>query len=235
MDEKTTPTGQNPFNLIDQDIANQENTTQNVSTTPTTNDVPVTNNTEVNPAMNTSANNAPKKDLFEEIIRKAAKFFAKIMWQPDPETWAPANSTATDTSNTQQPTTNTENQWNTENTTPQKIDFNSVMSGVTGFMDKVWQSKIVWNVTWFLDKVWDKIEEKTWINLDSPAPAPGTTNTQPVETQAVTTSTEQTTVAPVQPTESAQLVQPVQQPTQPIEPVQQVAPVTTPETPVTQQ
>lgn len=221
MDEKTTPNGQNPFNLIDQDIANQENTTQNVSATPTTSDAPVTNTTESNPVNTgaTNANSVQKKDLFEEVVRKVAKFFAKLLGQPDPETWAPATSTTT-TTNTQQPATNTENQWNTGNTENQKIDFNSVMSGVTGFMDKVWQSKIVWNMTGFLDKVWDKIEEKTGINL-------GTETTAPQETPA--TPAEPTT------TEVAEAPAENPAPTQPAEPAQEQAPTATPETPTTTQ
>lgn len=219
MVEQTSTTGQNPFNLIDQDIANQENTTQNVSTT-TTSDVPATNTTETNPVNtgNTNVDNAPKKDLFEEIIRKAAKLFAKLLWQPDPETWAPANSTTTST--TQQPATNTENQWHTENTAPQKIDFNSVMSGVSWFMEKVSEAKVVSNVTWFLDKVWDKIGEKTGINLS-------TENTAPQETPATPTKSTPTEVAET----------PAENPatTQPAESTQEQTPTATPETPTTTQ
>lgn len=229
MEEQTTSTGQNPFNLIDQDIANQENTTQNVSATPTTNEVPSTNTTESNP-VNTE-NNEQKKDMFEEIVRKVAKFFAKLTWQPDPETGAPANSTTT---NTQQPAANTENQWNTGNTTPQKIDFNSVMSGVTGFMDKVWQSKIVWNMTWFLDKVWDKIEEKTGINLGTTPTAENTENQNTTETPAETVQTESPTVQTETPTAQTETTTPQTVETQ--APVQPEAPTqpTEPQTPVQQ-
>ena len=221
MNEQTT-NWQNPFNLIDQDIAAQESNQVNVSTAvQPANDVASTENTTATNSANneTTAPATPqKKDMIEEIIWKAAKFFAKLTWQPDPETGAPANSSTT---NTQQPATNTENPWNTENTTPQKIDFNSVMSGVTGFMDKVWQSKIVWNMTWFLDKVWDKIEEKTGINLGTTPTTKNTENQNTTETPAETVQTETPTVqaetTTPQAVETQASVQP-ETPTQPAEP-----------------
>ena len=226
MNEQTT-NAQNPFNLIDQDIASQQGIQEDSSTTtqPTNSTMPVENATTTNPVNNepTAKTDSQKKDFFEEIVWKGAKFFAKLMWQPDPETWIPANSPT----KAEQPTTNTENQWNTENTTPQKIDFNSVMSGVTGFMDKIWQSKIVWNMTWLLDKVWDKIEEKTGVNLSTTPTTENTENTKntenqnttetPVETAQTETPTVQTETTTPQPVEAEAPIQP-EAPTQPIEP-----------------
>lgn len=230
MNEQTPTNGQNPFNLIDQDIANQENNQGNVpAAQPTNNVAPAENTATTNTVDNQNTTPAaPKKDLFEEITWKVAKFFAKLMWQPDPETWATTAGT-TATTNAQQPATNTENQWNTENTTPQKIDFNSVMSGVTGFMDKVWQSKIVWDMTWFLDKVWDKIWEKTGINLGT-TPTTGNTENQntaetPVETAQAETPTVQTETATPQPVETQAPVTQAETPAQPAEPVQPQTPV----------
>ena len=81
MNEQTPTNGQNPFNLIDQDIANQENNQGNVPAAQSTNNVaPSENTTPTNTVDNqNTAPAAPKKDLFEEIVWKAAKFFAKLM------------------------------------------------------------------------------------------------------------------------------------------------------------
>ena len=199
---------QNPLNLIDQDIAmennNQSNPTPEVNNTAATS----TQETQSNTTTSTAAapQNGQNQDIFDKLIWKFVSFLAKVSWQPDPQYWTPNTSSTTATTTNQ-----TDNTQAATTPTTDKIDFNSVMSGVSWFMDKVWQSKVVSNMTWFLDKVWDKIEEKTWINLGTQTSAPEATNTQPTEPQAVPTSTEQVAVAPAQPTEPVQPQTPVQQ------------------------
>lgn len=225
MDEKTTTNWQNPFNLIDQDIAIAENTAQNNGTANTVanNNVETTNNaTQTNwweaPATNGNTN-PPKEDIFDKIIWKFVSFLAKVSGQPDPTTWKTATSTPVENNQN-----NETSDQNTTATQPEKIDFNSVMSGVSWFVDKVSQTKVLSNVTGFLDKVWNKIEETTWINLNSTAWNTENTVQNPVQTQTTTQTVEpvqpvQTTQpeTPVQPVESVQTVQPeaVAQPTEP--------------------
>ena len=197
MPEQTTTTGQNPFNLIDQDIAMAENAAENTNTTD--NNVDNTaNNTDGTTQSAQPTQEAPKEDIFDKLIMKFVKFLAKISWQPDPES-GKANTTEKTAKTTQ------DNANATNNSQTWKVDFDSVMSGVSWFMDKVSQAKVVTNVTWFLDKVWNKIEEKTWINLDSIGwkvneSQPNQTEKKEDTTQTENTNTESTANTPETPT-----------------------------------
>ena len=94
------------------------------------------------------------------------KGIAKIAWLPDPETWEPAKATTkvaeTNTPDTNKPTTEAdttleqdiakqENEKKQEEE-KKKFSFDSVMSWVSGVMDKIEK----------------KISEKTWVDFDAP-------------------------------------------------------------------
>lgn len=227
MTEQINTDWKNPFNLIEQDIANEnakvvenktpteDTTVQNESQTTNqtqteqkwlfdrfvdflsslwkNNQTPNNNTTQTETQKTDTQNGNKKTDEPHDITKQIIKFIAKITGQPDPETWTQ-----------QSPTTQTT--WNTETATTtetKKIDFDSVMSSVSWFMDKVWQTKVVSSVTWVLEKIEDKFEETTWINLDPTAKK----EEKPVEnnTQPTTTSVEETkTVSIETPTETKQ-------------------------------
>ena len=109
-------------------------------------------------------NNSQKESWV--FVKKLIKGIAKIAWLPDPETWEPAkttkNTTETNTPDTNKPTTEAdttleqdiakqENEKKQEEE-KKKFSFDSVMSWVSGVMDKIEK----------------KISEKTWVDFDAP-------------------------------------------------------------------
>lgn len=116
----------NPYNLVDQN-----------------------NTTEKND------NSQKESGLF---LKKLIKGIAKIAWLPDPETWEPAKSntpanTTTETKDTtlEQDVIAQEEQKKQEEE-KKKFSFDSVMSGVSGVLDKIEK----------------KVEDKTWLDFDAP-------------------------------------------------------------------
>ena len=101
-------------------------------------------------------NNSQKESWV--FVKKLIKGIAKIAWLPDPETWEPAKSnapisTTTETQNTtlEQDVIAQEEQKEQEEE-KKKFSFDSVMSWVSGVMDKIEK----------------KISEKTWVDFDAP-------------------------------------------------------------------
>ena len=100
-----------------------------------------------------------------KFLKKIIKSVAKMAWLPDPETGEPAKSTWNNAENNNQ--TNeaanivsttldqdvvAQEEQKTQEEEKKTFSFDSIMSGVSGVLDKIGK----------------KVEEKTWLNLDDP-------------------------------------------------------------------
>lgn len=101
----------------------------------------------------TSKVNEKSWQFFENLIKK----LAKMLWMPDPKTWAKNANTSTDDSTKENATnkdTTLEQDVSPQDTEKkqEKFSFDNIMSGVSDVLGKIGET----------------VKEKTWINLTSP-------------------------------------------------------------------
>lgn len=172
--------GGNPYDLVDNKTPEnnvQQAPVQNVEpqVAQPVQQAPVenTNNLQVDvnaPQVNQPVQNQPVQAKPYKwpsgFTKKLVKFIAKLSGQPDPETWAvkPVPQVTQNVNNVSQNTSDATNA-KTENKSP----FDSIMWGVTGFLDKVEK----------------KVENAAGIDLDAPVNKPVENKQTPVEQQPV--------------------------------------------------